>query len=1791
MATGFEDLGAIVAPPEAPHGFEDLGAVRAPVAQSSDFSDLGAVPAAQHYANLASDHTFDPASQVAQGSVDPETGFQVQKLRDARPLTEKIGAGLATAANPSTWANAAKGVAQFGVGLGAAPLNLLGQFWHGGLSTVGRLAGANDFADSEAQKQLRDKAEAVLAGQNIEESLKGAGRSILNLRPNIGATDISGSTETAMPSEDPVAEEKANAAADEARARAEFSAKVDAAKKGIQLSQGRPLQNGAVAAITGATGTPVSQLTPESLEEAGAPPVRQGMIEAESAAANPENLLLGAAPELPGAQYLGGKLAQGLGTAAKIPGQGVDLAIKGARAAAEKLKQIPFATTAAKGAAAAAAYTVGIPAAKAAAVGAGLGAASKGLQWLGEGIAQQGEAAASGIPSALDTTAANARVSGQSALGTNAQRVIGDAATRAASTAIGMAPLNLALSEGDPETFAKQSVGAAAFGGAADLLHSTRPTLVEAARPALRQKGIEAQDLNTREGRASSQFIESMPEAQKNTAYELQGALQGLPVQNAQGEMVPSRMLVQSNADYQATLKRLGIDKVPQGGGQGFFWGPDGTAYINGEHSDFSDPENAAQLIGHEFAGHAAANMLQAAGAKGGPIYDGLIRSAKQQLYNQDGTPTPEFQRFIDGYNKAFDPTGQHQQIDANNPNSVDEFLAETAGRIISQNGAADIALPKNILDKVTDGVGSFMSSLTGVDPRSVGTGGRFDRTEVAKLSETVRDSLAQLAGMKLRPGEGEGAISRPQTPDEYVQELQDTLAKPRPTDTAENVKAWLKEQQQARKDLADFQGQSAGFPAAGRAPTPPSAPKIPAKEDAVKAMVAMGIKPTEAAQHVEMASQQLGPNADASALLAAAHRIRQGQPAQTGNPAIPQNIQTTSFNDPNGNRHTVTGISQESVKPGDFVARQDGKVMRVVNVRADGGLDTVFPATSNEQTTYPVNPGQYQVLTHETQTANEPLPAGSGVATKGDVVSSTEAPQAGDTAPSTVAVRPKVGPQIPSHPSGAPDIIDHILAEGGIVGKGKSAQAGADQYADQPENSKRGVYSQLYSGSETPDQMAQYLLDHHNVGDGSVKTMWDLIQKAIPERQNARKDISQEEQRQNTEQKEYTAQEKASVDKLVSDAEEKERAAIIAEGKSPVAKINQTRMRAAKIDAILDAIGDDETGLHRETDQFGNQAIIGRFDPENPYHKALADIGGGITKGASAKFEDFQNAQGKPVYIRYRSAKSDTAGTGGEATAKGVGDMGVRQQEYESDPAQSRTEGQPQHKVVIPLGAEIKSPSGSLIGRFLTLDNLLHNAASIFEGMKNAGIPNPYGDFPADQQRQLVSDAQAYAKNHANGYQGDGAGPIQQFPDSELPKVNPDYVPTTIPKERFDVLNMMMHNETAGKLGDLTARVQKYVTDGKEVPKSVSATYQRAQEAYALAEENNRWIDHTSGETNQLRQQLKAYGFDTSKSFKSPFETLLPKHILDISDKPIPIQEGDIPTVRPTGFDVDPIELAKEGLPNQKAVAAGFSPAEQTKRTRWDVNTWLPEERKNLTDFIDSREKALDFYQKNGITNPKNIREHQALIDKWGTEFQKATGLGQGEVGFPAIDKAQLDEAKSVLDSKNIPKYLQWAGGNTDLDDYENAMSLHEREKRFGDKDAPAQYAKPEYEPGADEIMQKWNDEPGYDPDEDANAQFSPEDTGKPEEGGNPGERLAREAEQAGVVLKIQDYKDLTTMKPETVARLRARIQQQTGKPARFQPDSSAQSENPRAGQSRTIPLASILAQQRQRERAASKK
>ena len=748
---------------------------------------------------LAHDSTFDPKQYAALNPDQSEFARTVQKAKENRDIGEKAGEFAGEFGKGENYVNAAKGVGKFGLGVVAAPLNALDVLGSAAGARMARASGNDELADKLEKRQLTAQAQALLAAQNIEQSLGNTGR-IIGRYAQKGVDMIPG--DGVKTPEQLDAEHKAD-----------FEKAVQTLRNQMQLAEGKPIDTGVIAgAMKLANNQDPSQMaSPEVLEASGAEPVNKLLVESMGSAADPQMLAYGVAGKFPGVRGISGALVSGLGKTMQVPGKVISaipgkigrLAREGATITGG-LETLQNPVLMAKIATAT--------------------AAAKGTQWIGKAFEEQGNALRTGLPSALDTETSIARATGESAKSANAQRMIGNAANAATSTAVGMAPLNYFMSEGDPRKQAESFISAGGFGAFFGAFDSARPALVEATRPYLRMKGEQSINTNDAIGRKSAEYLNALPEAQRNTALEYMGAFQGMVTKNGK----PARLVIQNAADFAETVQSIAGGEAPKQLARGIFDPKTATAYVNGDSPSFTNPAEAAHTMGHEFGGHIGKAILEAMTSKGSPIAEGMMKAVRKELL-PDGKPTKAFLKFIDGYNKAFDPTGQHQALDPKSPAAQDEYVAESVAQIIAAKGAAEIALPKSLQDKLQDKIGRFMWGMIGLDTRKIGTQTKFGREEVGKLTQIFHDSLAQIAEGNLRGGQNAGIPE--QTAQERIGELQEILATPRPDKTApaEDVREWVKEQAAARKELKDLQGQETPFPASGEAPIAPSAPGTPA--------------------------------------------------------------------------------------------------------------------------------------------------------------------------------------------------------------------------------------------------------------------------------------------------------------------------------------------------------------------------------------------------------------------------------------------------------------------------------------------------------------------------------------------------------------------------------------------------------------------------------------------------------------------------------------------------------------------------------------------------------------------------------------------------------------------------------------------------------------------------------------------------------------------------------------------------------------------------------------------------
>ena len=185
--------------------------------------------------------------------------------------------------------------------------------------------------------------------------------------------------------------------------------------------------------------------------------------------------------------------------------------------------------------------------------------------------------------------------------------------------------------------------------------------------------------------------------------------------------------------------------------------------------------------------------------------------------------------------------------------------------------------------------------------------------------------------------------------------------------------------------------------------------------------------------------------------------------------------------------------------------------------------------------------------------------------------------------------------------------------------------------------------------------------------------------------------------------------------------------------------------------------------------------------------------------------------------------------------------------------------------------------------------DKLMSNATLIAKAAVKAGLPAAFD--PADLKTAI--------ENQAHGYKGDGSGP---FISDVTPAPDPTFTPTKIAPEKYQVINMAMHEPGALKTGSRVASAKA-----------------KAQEAQTLATANKAPI--SNGDPNPLREALSRAGFDADKMLESPFETLYPELITSVSDTPGP---KDI--VRPAWKgQMEPTFQA--GIPNSTMARAGFQP------------------------------------------------------------------------------------------------------------------------------------------------------------------------------------------------------------------------------------------------------------------------
>lgn len=1257
--------------------------------------------------------------------------------------------------------------------------------------------------------------------------------------------------------------------------RAKFDHAVNEVGKVQQLNEGKPLDEGVVADwITwkGDGMKPSETLGPDNLAAMGAEPVDNEATEMIGAAADPNNLLLMRAPSIPGASRVGGAIVEGALKPLEWIGKGAEKIPKGAYGAGAGMALYQLT----QGQLGAAAKTAAITAGK------------YGLQKIGEAakaVGEFGKMARTGgkfVPAA-NKALADAALTGGSAKKAWIANLVGNTAVASAAMPVGMAGFNAAAAGALPggadfnlESFIGAELGSPIYGLLAGT-NGIKPQLVEAIRPQLREQGEARLSMDSSpEGQKSAEFISSLPEPQRNALYETAALFQGLEGEGAEGQGTKTQLYVLNNADFQAA----GGDSS-----RGFIT-KEGKIFVNGE-----SPSNAGGELtwtaGHEAGGHGAINMLRALTGRGGNLYGKLVEQMRKELGStgKDGAwrPSKDFQQFVEAYNANL-PEGAKKVVPGDNA-SFEEFLSETAGQLLATKGAASVAIPDGVRDKMQQGSAQVFAKMFGMDTRNFGGATKFDRTESASINAAFIDALSRIADVRFRPQEADDLTY--EAPDSTLSAQSEAPAGPKPA----------KAQRTPHQIGAIAALRSLGFGAkAAREKVDAAqgstieeivhnvvtglAPQAPA---AAPATPAAAVAPNPA---VTDPSKPLAPAAEAPAAAPEVARTKTGKEINpewhnTATNALPFKQKTPQEAEAEGliamepgfAYRTVTQPEVDSLIAEGYLipdpanqgkekkprAQTTQKMWSKVDALSESGKS---PTYGGENTillripldSLPTEKGKLaraediEVITFQgakpsVRRAVEPAPEAA------------QAPAAQENTPSGAlvsAVTPAV--EAPKGPLSTATAVE--APKVGVLAPEKSAEEISREALDK---SKADIAAQLGKAPEAPAR----------------KTEADILPLA---------------------------------DQAVAQLE-------AGKGWNRV-KDKEKAKRVARVGAILSIAAQESGGdgdlLQARTDADGKTTYSGRLDPAIESHRVL--MGEALKDNGKSKLAELQDHRGETVFVDYRSSEKEIQGeVYGDKNIDRTGAQ--RSEEYAKNTPDDRRadkdSGIVQNKAFHVLKTQVNPGTGSVTVLGFSPDKLLSNASKLLNFAQEQGIEVGYRDI----NDGVAEDMRNYAENHAHGYKGDGSGPIVGE------TADPNFQPHQIPEEKFYLLNAAFGNEVSTKTG--SKRLE---------------TRAKAEAAQLRAMENDRPLAPDTGDTNPLRDAINKSGkFEftnqetgktrsgTGEMLEQVYEHLAPDLVQKVSTEKPPAAA----TVRPAGFEGHPGEVAESGLPKSEYVASGFMPSE----------------------------------------------------------------------------------------------------------------------------------------------------------------------------------------------------------------------------------------------------------------------
>lgn len=503
--------------------------------------------------------------------------------------------------------------------------------------------------------------------------------------------------------------------------------------------------------------------------------------------------------------------------------------------------------------------------------------------------------------------------------------------------------------------------------------------------------------------------------------------------------------------------------------------------------------------------------------------------------------------------------------------------------------------------------------------------------------------------------------------------------------------------------------------------------------------------------------------------------------------------------------------------------------------------------------------------------------------------------------------------------------------------------------------------------------------------------------------------------------------------------------------------KATAQAVKEARIQALLDAAHEsapDEAHLQKR-EEFGTTKYTGRIDESIPAHRMLLDELG-VSKGGRDNIDTLNANMGKAVFIDYKSAAKEGSNEATQAAGEVDTTSKQRSKEYKAEPVDARIKdaqagdvntGVEQTKAFVPLGFRVNGSKGSVTVTGFSPNRLLANAGKIIGFMRSKGRETGYSgpDDPA-----IHDDMQGYAQNHANGYKGDGSGPIA----GENP--NSHYEPHIIDSTRFDLLNAAMGNE------------------GAKTPKtSREGAQERAGDLQDFAAANDTLLT-PEGETNPLRQWLNDNDFafkneagedrtGTKEVLEPTIESLRvdPELMRSVSTE-APEHEASL---RPTGV-ADPSAMAAQGIPKARNVAAGFMPGQGSEKgqlSNFDGDKEEPSIKSKVGDFMpgnepeekqlqgfDRKPKAdeLGFYSRLrqhvdeadfGRSKAKAAQHWLGVIEKWAKGASTPTlgvqsrGIARDELEWSGIREWLKSQGSTPIKKADVLNFIDHNGVQVD--------------------------------------------------------------------------------------------------------------------------------------------------------------